>query len=1129
MDNFVHLNLHSEYSLQSGVNNIEDFLKKAKSYDMKALALTDYANMFCAIEFYKKAKELGIKPIFGIDLPLSENNEDVYTLTLLAKNYEGYKNLVKLASELYKNMSGSELKINKEILRKYSQNLIALSSGMSGEIGKALLNNYSEDKINDILKEYVDIFSRENFYIEIQPNELEEQKILNDKLFELAEKNGLEMVATNNIHYLEKNDYILQDVVICIQSGSKIKEKNRKKILSKDLYFKSYEEMKSSLDSKFEKALENTNLIADSCNVEISFGNLQFPYYEVPKEYETMDKYLRTICYTNIKTLYKEELTQDIIDRLEYELSVITKMGYSGYFIVVWDFISYAKRRGIPVGPGRGSAAGSLVSYCLGITMIDPIKYNLLFERFLNPERISMPDIDIDICRERREELIDYVVHKYGRERVAHIITFGRMKAKAAIRDVGRVLDVDLAKIDKLAKSVSATQTLEKTLKENVEVAKMYTSDMELQKVIDISIRIENKVRHVSTHAAGMLITKENLDETVPIYLDEKEGVIATQYQMKELEELGLLKIDFLGLKNLSNIQRTIDYIKQYRKIDVDLYKIPLDDKKVYEMLALGDTEAVFQMEAEGFKKVLKRLKPDKFEDIVAMLSLYRPGPLQSGMVDDFIKRKNGLELIAYPHESLELILKETYGVILYQEQVMKIASFMANYSLGEADLLRRAMGKKNFAIMRENREKFVSRSVQNGYAMEKAEEIFDLIDKFAGYGFNKSHSVAYAMVSYWTAYFKANYPLFYYAAVMTSEIFEAGNIGDYFVDAKEHKIKVYTPNVNYPSAYFTIREEGIAYSLAAIKNIGLNIARKITEEFENNGEYTNLEEFVTRNKKSGLNKRSLEALVLSGALDELKGNRKEKFLSVDKVLEHSSKKSGVDEIQQMNLFGGATRIIDSFNLAISEDFSLDEKLKYEKEFLGFYLSSHPLDKYKNLVEVLSIPKLIDIELEENKRVKTFGTILSVKKVLTKKQESMALITLQCYDNDISCIAFPKIYEGFIENFIEKKNVYIEGKVQIDEYKGVKTKKIILEKIENLENLYNYPSGKLYILIEPEDSYKYSRLKELLKLNRGKTQVLFSLKDQKISKSMELGVKLSKQFLEDLVELMGISKIKLKK
>ncbi len=1130
MDNFVHLNLHTEYSLSEGVNSIDSFLARAKELGMTSLAVTDYANMFCAVEFYQKAKKIGIKPIIGLELPIfNKDEQNIFNLTLLAKNYNGYKNLVKLASELYKNNENRELKINKEILKEHSQDLIVLSSSINGEIGKAILTDSSDEKIDKIINEYIEIFSKENFYLEIQANELSETKIINDRFYDLAEFYNLELVATNNVYYVDRDGYELQDIIICIQSGLKVKEKSRKRAISKELYLKSKDEMKRFLGEKFEKAIENANYIADLCNVEISFGNLQFPYYEVPSEYSGMDEYLKTICHTNIKKLYKEDLTKDILDRLEYELSVIIKMGYSGYFIVVWDFISYAKRRGIPVGPGRGSAAGSLVAYCLGITMIDPIRYNLLFERFLNPERISMPDIDIDICRERRDELIDYVVHKYGRERVAHIITFGRMKARAAIRDIGRVLDIDLKKIDRLSKLVSSFQTLEKTLKENVEVAKLYTTDIELQKVIDLSIRIENKIRHVSTHAAGILITKEDLDRTVPIYLDEKEGVIATQYQMKELEDLGLLKIDFLGLKNLSNIQRTIDYIKKYKNIDIELYKIPLDDKKVFEMLSQGDSTGVFQLESPGIRKIMKRLKPNKLEDIVALLALYRPGPLQSGMVDDFINRKNGKEKIEYPHKNLEIILKETYGVILYQEQVMKIASYMANYSLGEADLLRRAMGKKNFAIMRENREKFIQRAVENNYTEEKADEIFELIDKFAGYGFNKSHSVAYAMISYWTAYLKAHYPAFYFAAVMTSEISETGDVAYYFNDAKEHRISIYPPNVNTPSAYFEIKNDGISYSLAAIKNLGLNLAKKIVEDYEKHGSYTKLDEFVLRNKKNGMNKRALEALILSGALDELEGNRKEKFLSIDKVLDFVSKAPKTDEIQQMNLFGAASKTINKFALTNSDDFNLDEKLTKEKEFLGFYLSSHPLDKYKDIVTAFSINKLSEIDIEETKVLKTFGTIMGLKKLLTKKDEQMALFSILCYDRVISCIAFPKIYEKFLEEIIEKKTVYLEGKIQIDEYKGEKTIKLLVEKIISLDKLYDYPAKKIFILIEEEDRYKYSRLRELINSNKGKTELLFAIKNKNEKRIQNPGVKvkLSREFLEQLVELMGLEKIKI--
>lgn len=1058
------------------------------------------------------------------------SDDKVFNLILLAKNYNGYKNLVKLSSAGYRNINRGKISINFDDLKKYTNDLIAIPTIENSELLSQILLNNDEEKIKKIIDDFLEIFNKEDFYLEIVASSSEEIKTSNEKIYEVAKKYDLKMLATSNVHYLEKEDSELQEIVMCIQSGVKLKDKNRKRIKAKDLYFKSRNEIEDILDEKFKIAIENTNLVAEKCNIEIKFGELQFPYYKVPKEFSSMDEYLKTICFTNLKNLYKENLNQEIIDRLNYELSIIYKMGYSGYFIVVWDFIAYAKSRGIPVGPGRGSAAGSLVSYCLGITMIDPIKYNLLFERFLNPERISMPDIDIDICRERREELIDYVIRKYGRERVAHIITFGRMKARAAIRDVGRVLDIDLAKIDRLAKIVPANMPLDRTLKENIDVARLYTSDIEIQKVIDFSIKLDNKVRHASTHAAGMLITKENLDESVPIYLDVKEGTVATQYQMKELEELGLLKIDFLGLKNLTNIQRTIDYIKEDKGIIVDLYNIDLNDKKVYKMLSNGDTIAVFQMESAGLRKIIRRLKPDKFEDIVALLSLYRPGPLQSGMVDDFINAKNGLTKIKYPDNSLEHILKETYGVILYQEQVMKIASFMASYSLGEADLLRRAMGKKDFVIMRENREKFVIRAIKNGYSQEKAEEIFDLIDKFAGYGFNKSHSVAYALVSYWTAYLKTYFPEHYYAAVLTSEAIEVENVAFYFNNAKEHNVKVFAPDVNSPSANFETKNGGIVFSLAAIKNIGMNLAEKIVSDFNKNGKYTSYENFVFRNKNNGLNKKSLEALVLSGALDSIKGNRKEKFLSISKVLDFTSKSSDTDEIQQMNLFGEAARTIDNFNLPISEDFSVEEKLQKEKELLGFYLSSHPIDKYVEIIDIFSLKKLSFYKKENNENILSFGMISNVKKIVTKKGEYMATFSLECYDEKISCVAFPRVYEENIGNILDKKFVFVDGKIQLDNYRGEEFAKLIVNKLILLDDLPYYKASKLFILIEPDDSSKYSRLKDLIKKNAGATKISFAIKNEekKQIKDMNLGVKLSFELIKDLVELMGIEKIKIK-
>ena len=692
---------------------------------------------------------------------------------------------------------------------------------------RRIIDKESEIQIDEAVKKYIDIFGKENFYIEVQGNGIEGQKELNKKLSEIAQKHGLKLAATNDTHYVNKGDHTLQDVMICIQTGAKLSDEKRMRIETDGLYLKSRDEMIASLGEEYTEAVDNTGEIAGKCNLSIDFGTFKFPYFQVPTCVKTIEEFLRKLVYKGLDERYPSGLTETMVERVEYELSVIIKMGYAGYFVVVWDFINYAKLHKIPVGPGRGSAAGSIVAYALKITDLDPIKYNLIFERFLNPERISMPDIDIDICQERRQELIDYVGHKYGADKVAQIITFGTLKARAAIRDVGRVLDIPLSKIDRTAKLIPFNFSIDSALKNIPELYKLYTTDRDIENVINISARIENKVRHTSIHAAGIVITKDPLSETVPLYCD-KDSVVSTQYQMKELEELGLLKMDFLGLRNLTNIQRAVDYIEADIGKKIILHDIPLNTKEVYEMLSQGDSLGVFQLESHGIRRILTKLKPDRFEDIIALLALYRPGPLGSGMVDSFINCKNGREEIKYPHESLKDILKETYGVILYQEQVMKIANIMADYSLGEADLLRRAMGKKKIEIMDENREKFISRSVKNGYTEEKATEIFDLIDKFAGYGFNKSHSAAYALIAYWTAWLKKMYPRHYYAALMTSEISHIENVALYVEDAKKHGVKLKFPDINNAASKFIVDKDGVVFALSAIKNVGEKVAEGI-------------------------------------------------------------------------------------------------------------------------------------------------------------------------------------------------------------------------------------------------------------------------------------------------------------
>ena len=1135
--NFVHLHLHTEYSLLDGVGKIKEYIERAKELKMKAIAITDHGNMFGAIEMYKHAVSNGIKPIIGLEAYVSEFKMTEKTgrnfhLILLAKNEKGYRNLLKITSEGYLNGFYYRPRVDKEFLKEHSEGVIALSACMQGEISRAILDKESENIIDKKILEYIDIFKENNFYLEIQGNGILGQKELNEEIYRYAKKFNIRCVATNDTHYVYKGDHTLQDLVICIQTGSKVSDTNRMRIETKDLFLKSREEIIDSLGEKYLEAIDETEEIAKRCNLELEFGKLKFPQYELPTCFKSIRDFLKKIVYKGLAERFPNGLNEEILIRVEYELEIIFKMGYEEYFIVVWDFISYAKSKNIPIGPGRGSAAGSLVAYALKITDLDPIKYNLIFERFLNPERISMPDIDIDICQERRNEVIDYVTQKYGADKVAQIITFGRMKARAALRDVGRVLDIDLRKVDKVAKLVPQFSILAEALKESLELREIYTEDSEIRNLIDFSQRLENKVRHASIHAAGIVITKEPLTDVVPLYSDSKDKTVSTQYQMKELEDLGLLKMDFLGLRNLTNLQRTIDYIKESKNKKIKLEDIFLNEKNVYEMLSAGDSLGVFQLESVGIRKILVQLKPNRFEDLIALLALYRPGPLGSGMVENFIKCKNGEEEIKYPHPSLEKVLKETYGVILYQEQVMKIANIMASYSLGEADLLRRAMGKKQMAIMNENREKFVERSIKNGYSQEKAEEIFDLIDKFAGYGFNKSHSAAYALIAYWTAYFKINYPEEYYASIMTSEKSNVENVAFYIEDAKNHKIKLRLSDVNNPESKFIVEDGAIRFSLAAIKNVGESLAQKIKEEYQKNGKYLKFEDFVFRLKSQGLNKKSIEALIYSGALDSVPGNRKQKIESIEKVLDFVNRKIKEDEIQQMNLFGGAKSNIVNFTFPEVTDFTMDEKLEKEKEFLGFYYSAHPLDKYKWITDKYRFEKISEIKTENSIHTFiTYGIIRDIKKSLTKKTgEAMCTFMLEDYYEQINCIIFPREYKILEKSVQDRKAVVVEGNTQIDYFNGNENKKIVVKKLKLMTDLEFSEKNILYILVKDSSKDKFNRLKQLLLENVGQVPLSFAIDidGKKDIRNSKLKVRVSKYLIEEIEKLLGKNSVVIK-
>ena len=896
---FVHLKLHTEYSLLEGVGKIDEYIKRAEEIGVEALAITD-TSMFGAVEFFKKCKNAGIKAIIGLEVFL-DGMEKVgeYSLTLFAKNQNGYKNLSKLSSLSYSRFTRNRNKIKYDELKKFSDDLYILSGGINSEVVKGTL-----DLENTQVRRVIEKLSRDfgdNFFIEVPAvGKLERVRKM---LFDIVKKNKINnFVITNDVYYPNKEDAVLQKIVNLIKEGNKIdtEKSENYEIIYKDLYLKSEMEIKKSFENSeyiefYETGISNVEKIVENCNVDFEFHHFKFPKYSLPENISEKD-FLRNLVFDGIFHKYlkknisdskkmeldknfeiiKKEIVKDkvagqklkemkireellknnlknVLERAEYELEIIDKMGYNGYFIIVWDFIKFSRENGVYVGPGRGSAAGSIVSYTLNITEIDPLEYNLIFERFLNPERISMPDIDIDFDQEQREIVINYVVNKYGAEYVAHIITFGTLKARLAIRDVGRVLNVSLAKVDKIAKMIPFNTELTDALNNIAEFRKMYETDREIKKVIDYSLKLEGKVRHASVHAAGVVISKDILSDEIPTYSDGKTKIVSTQYQMKELEELGILKMDFLGLKNLTILRKTIENIERRQKNKIILNDIPLNDKKTYELLTKADTMGVFQCESAGIRSLMRKMKIEKFEDIIALLALYRPGPLRSGMVDDFINVKNNKTEIKYIDNSLKYILEETYGIILYQEQVMKIVSEMANYTLGEADELRRAIGKKNPELMKKNREKFVANAEKNGVLSKKANEIYDLVEKFGGYGFNKSHSAAYALIVYWTAYFKANYPLEFFAAIMTTEVHNLDRFVIFVNEARAKGINIFLPDINRSDYDFQIEENfendgndemkekkvGIRFGLFAIKGVGAALINEIKKEREKKKDFS--------------------------------------------------------------------------------------------------------------------------------------------------------------------------------------------------------------------------------------------------------------------------------------------------
>ncbi|WP_018084824.1 DNA polymerase III subunit alpha [Desulfurispora thermophila] len=1188
---FVHLHVHTEYSLLDGAARIKKVVEKARELGMPALAITDHGSMFGVVDFYKACQKAGVKPILGCEVYVAPRtrhdrvpkvDDNLYHLVLLAENDEGYRNLLQLVSLAYVEGFYYKPRVDKELLARYSQGLVALSGCIAGEVASFVLQDRM-DQAAAAAAGYRDIFGPGNFYLEVQDHGFAEQRKANRGLVELARRLDLPLVASNDVHYVAREHAEMQDVLLCIQTGKTVDEENRLKFSSPELYLKNGAEMQQ-LFGDYPAALRNTLAIAERCNVELEFGKFHLPVYQVP-EGETVDSYLARLCREGLERRYGN-VTEQIKNRLEYELGVIKQMGYSAYFLIVWDFIHYARSQGIPVGPGRGSAAGSLVAYALGITNIDPLKYGLLFERFLNPERVSMPDIDVDFCFERRGEVLEYVARRYGADRVAQIATFGTMAARAAVRDVGRALGMPYAEVDRVAKLVPAElhMTLEKALEESPELKDLYLRDPAVRKLIDMATLLEGMPRHASTHAAGVVITKEPLTHYVPLY-KAADGPLTTQFAKDQVEELGLLKMDLLGLRTLTVIADAVRMIEQNRGVAINIDQIPLDDPKTYELLCRGDTAGVFQLESSGMRAILKELKPEVFEDIVALVALYRPGPLGSGMVEDFIKNKHGLKKVTYLHPKLEPILKDTYGVILYQEQVMRISSDLAGFSLGEADLLRRAMGKKKPEIIAGLRSQFVEGAVKNNVDAEIAGQIFDLMEYFAGYGFNKSHSAAYALVSYQTAYLKANYPVEYMAALLTSVQDNTDKVAYYVEQCRRSGLAVLPPDVNVSGASFTVQGESIRFGLAAIKNVGLGAVQAVIDERERGGPYKDFADFCSRLDPRQINRRVLENLIKSGALDSLDDHRARLLAGVDAGLalaQQRHKERCRGQVSLLDFWGEAGAVSAHLELPAASRFSRAEMLQLEKEALGLYISGHPLEEYRAALsrettctvaelqelysgmgeemELVSPPGAGEREMGElavrevaglarevaanreageeaagdmapvagaaalPERVVLGGLLTAVKRITTKKGEPMAFLQLEDLTGSLEVVVFPRVYQECAACLALDKVVRVSGRVDA----GGEGVKLLAEEVRPLTLQL---SGELYLRLGAGTGRQHmATLQALLKRHPGDTPVyLYDAATRKLCRvSREYWVDLSSPLLSELAGLLGGENVKVK-
>lgn len=1143
---FTHLHVHTEYSLLDGCCRIKELIDRAAQLGQKSIAITDHGVMYGVIEFYKYALSRGVKPIIGCEVYVApksrfdkqKGGENKYNhLVLLCESNEGYSNLIKLVSLGFTEGFYSKPRIDKEILQKYSKGLIALSACLAGEIPR-LLSAGEYEKAKQTALFYDGVFGRGNYYLELQDHGIEEQKRINPQLIRISEETGIPLVATNDVHYIGKDDFKIHKVLLCIQTGSKITEENPIEFKTNEFYLKSGEEM-AELFGAVPSALENTCKIAERCNVTLEFGKIKLPRFDIgEKDHFT---YFKEKCIAGMKRIYGENPDKSVTDRLSYELSVINRMGYVDYYLIVADFVNYAKQNGIPVGPGRGSGAASLAAYCIGITGIDPLKYDLYFERFLNPERVSMPDFDIDFCYVNRQRVIDYVIRKYGADRVSQIVTFGTMAARAAIRDVGRALDISYAVCDRVAKLIpqSLNMTIERAMKGSAELRELYENDGKIKELIDTALKLEGMPRHASTHAAGVVISDKPVSEYVPLAVNDE--AVVTQYTMTALDELGLLKMDFLGLRNLTVIADTEKYIRK-NDPDFDIEKIPLDDKATYEMMGKGGTDGVFQFESDGMKSVLRQFGPESIEDLTAILSLYRPGPMDS--IPKYIHNRHHPEDIIYDTPLLKPILSVTYGCIVYQEQVMQIFRTLAGYTLGRADIVRRAMAKKKHDVMKRERQfflwgekdengKVISKgAVANGVDEKTAQKIFDDMESFSSYAFNKAHAAAYSFVAYRTAYLKRRYPAEYFASLMTSMMDSSSKIALYTEECKKSGIKILPPSVNTSGAGFTPDGGNIRFGLNAVKNLGAGVIERLIKEREENGEYTSAYNFCLRNYSREFNRKALEGLIKSGAMDCLCANRRKLLYNMEGMLTAAEGEKRYSSDGQLNLFdemGDAA----GYTMIEAEEMPEELKLAFEKEACGLYLSGNPLDKYKAYLNKIGVASAAEINLKkyrDGSRVRLGGTVESLKVRQLKNNSLMASALLEDTSGSVTLTVFSAALAQFKPQLSSGKPLIITGRISEREDRDPE---IVVESAEEIpESAKNVSAPKykrgLYLKVASISGAEFSKVGEILVKYHGTVSVIVYCTDtgKKLDAPERLKISPSKRLLDELSAVIGKENVK---